>query len=188
MTTPKIGIIIGSTRPSRIGPSIAKWLQKNLTTAQLTADIIDLAQIDLPLLDEEHMPSEHHYELPHTQAWSDLIAGYQGFVLLFPQYNWGYPAPLKNALDCLYSEWRQKPVSMVSYGGHGGFQAALALSLVLRGLKFDRLSHNIEISLKAPELDDTGHFIDPLKSLAPYQFDVAQLSAEFTHRLTPASR
>lgn len=183
MTTPKIGIIIGSTRPSRIGPSIADWLQKELTTDQLAVDVIDLAQIDLPLLDEVNMPSDGQYELAHTQQWSQLIQGYQGFVLLFPQYNWGYPAPLKNALDCLYSEWRGKPVSMVSYGGHGGFQAALALSLVLRGLKFNKLSTNLELSLKKDELDDHGHFKDPAKSLAPYAFNVHQLSAEFSHVL-----
>lgn len=183
MSNPKIGIIVGSTRPSRIGPSIADWLQKHLKTPDLDVDVIDLAQINLPLLDEIAMPSDHHYELEHTQQWSQLIQGYQGFVLLFPQYNWGYPAPLKNALDCLYDEWRGKPVSMVSYGGHGGFQAALALSLVLRGLKFNRLSTNIEISLKASDLDHTGHFKYANQSLAPYEFDVQQLSAAFSHVL-----
>lgn len=183
MSVAKIAIIIGSTRPSRIGPSIATWLQQNLQTADLTVDILDLAKIDLPFLDENQMPSDGNYELKHTKAWSDRIQGYQGFVLLFPQYNWGYPAPLKNALDYLYSEWRGKPVSMVSYGGRGGYQAALALSLVLRGLKFNRLSNNLEISLPAAELDDQGHFKDPEKSLAPYKFNVRQLSAEFTHVL-----
>lgn len=184
MTNPKIGIIVGSTRPSRIGPSIADWLQKQLKTPHLDVDVIDLAQIDLPLLDEIAMPSDGHYELEHTKNWSRLIQGYQGFVLLFPQYNWGYPAPLKNALDCLYSEWRGKPVSMVSYGGRGGFQAALALSLVLRGLKFHRLSTNIEISLKSADLDSHGHFKAPNQALAPYEFNVQQLSAEFQHVLT----
>lgn len=184
MTTPKIGIIIGATRPSRIGPSIADWLQKHLQTEHLAVDIIDLATLDLPLLDEEAMPSDNAYQLDHTKQWSQLVSSYDGFVLLFPQYNWGYPAPLKNALDCLYKEWRGKPVSMVSYGGHGGFQAALALSLVLRGLKFNRLSTNIEISLKAPELDDFGHFKNANQSLAPYAFNVQQLSAEFSHVLS----
>jgi len=183
MTTPKIGIIIGSTRPSRIGPSIADWLAKQLRTPDLDVDVLDLAQIDLPLLDERHMPSDGVYELDHTKAWSDLVTRYQGFVLLFPQYNWGYPAPLKNALDCLYQEWRNKPVSMVSYGGHGGFQAALALSLVLRGLKFNQLSNNIEISLKPDDLDETGHFKYANQALAPYAFNAHQLSAEFSHVL-----
>lgn len=183
MSVSKIGIIMGSTRPSRIGPSIATWLQQNLQTADLNVDLIDLAKIDLPFLNETRMPSDGHYDLQHTKAWSELIQGYQGFILLFPQYNWGYPAPLKNALDYLYSEWRDKPVSMVSYGGRGGYQAALALSLVLRGLKFNRLSTNLEISLPAAELDETGQFKDPAKSLAPYKFEVRQLSAEFTHVL-----
>lgn len=183
MSVSKIAIIIGSTRPSRISPSIAQWLQTNLQTTDLAVDLIDLAKVDLPLLDEAAMPSDGNYTLPHTKKWHDLITGYQGYVLLFPQYNWGYPAPLKNALDCLYSEWRHKPVSMVSYGGHGGFQAALALSLVLRGLKMRRLTNNLEITLKPDELDDNGQFKDAEQALAPYKFDVRQLSAEFTHLL-----
>ncbi|MFC6274067.1 NADPH-dependent FMN reductase [Levilactobacillus tangyuanensis] len=181
--TKKIGLIIGSTRPSRISPSIASWLQARVTQPGLTVDLIDLKTINLPFLDEEAMPSDGNYQLDHTKAWSALIQGYDGFILLFPQYNWGYPAPLKNALDTLYAEWRGKPVSLVSYGGHGGFQAALGMQLVVRGLKMPIMTNNLRIDLKKPDLNETGHFIDPAAALAPYEFDANQLGAEFVHRL-----
>lgn len=184
--TKKIGLIIGSTRPSRISPSIASWLQEHVTQPGLTVDIIDLAAINLPFLDEEAMPSDNQYQLAHTKQWSQLIQGYDAFILLFPQYNWGYPAPLKNALDTLYWEWRGKPVSLVSYGGHGGFQAALGMQLVVRGLKMPIMTNNLRIDLKKPDLDDAGHFKDTDQALAPYLFDAKQLGAEFVHRLNNA--
>lgn len=181
--TKKIGLIIGSTRPSRISPSIANWLQTNVAQPGLTIDQIDLAKINLPLLDEVGMPSDGDYQLDHTKQWSALIQGYDAFILLFPQYNWGYPAPLKNALDTLYSEWRGKPVSLISYGGHGGFQAALGMQLVVRGLKMPIMTNNLRITLKKPELTEDGQFIDANQALAPYTFDAQQLGAEFVHRL-----
>jgi len=181
--TKKIGLIIGSTRPSRISPSIAAWLQEHVAHEGLSIDLIDLAKINLPFLDEEAMPSDGNYQLDHTKAWSQLIQGYDAFILLFPQYNWGYPAPLKNALDTLYAEWRGKPVSLVSYGGHGGFQAALGMQLVVRGLKMPMLTNNLQIDLKRDALDEAGQFKDPEEALAPYTLVAEQLGAEFAHRL-----
>jgi len=181
--TKKIGLILGSTRPSRISPSIAAWLQKTMAQPDLTIDLIDLAEINLPLLDEVEMPSTGIYHEAHTQKWQQLIQGYDGFVLLFPQYNWGYPAPLKNALDYLYKEWAHKPVSMVSYGHHGGFQAAQGVNLIIRGLKMRPLTNNLQISLNGADLDDQGHFIDTDQALAPYAFNAQQLGAEFSHVL-----
>ncbi|WP_125764284.1 NADPH-dependent FMN reductase [Levilactobacillus mulengensis] len=181
--TKKIGLIIGSTRPSRISPSIATWLQQNVAHDSLDIDLIDLADIHLPFLDEAAMPSDNQYELAHTKQWSALIQGYDAFILLFPQYNWGYPAPLKNALDTLYWEWRGKPVSLVSYGGHGGFQAALGMQLVVRGLKMPIMTNNLRIDLKKDALDENGQFKNTDDALAPYAFSAQQLGAEFAHVL-----
>ena len=181
--TKKIGIIIGSTRPNRISMSIATWLQTAMDQSDLQIDLIDLADIQLPFLDEVAQPSDGHYALAHKKAWSQLIQSYDGFVLLFPQYNWGYPAPLKNALDYLYTEWRGKPVSLVSYGGHGGFQAALGMQLVVRGLKMQLMSTNLQLTVKKTDLTENEQFIDAQQALAPYQFYAQQLGAEFVHRL-----
>ncbi|MFC6261408.1 NADPH-dependent FMN reductase [Levilactobacillus fujinensis] len=182
--TKKIGLIIGSTRPNRISTSIATWLQPAVAQEGLAVDLIDLAKIDLPFLDEPGQPADGNYTLAHTKAWSQLIQGYDGFILLFPQYNWGYPAPLKNALDYLYAEWRGKPVSLVSYGGHGGFQAALGMQLVVRGLKMPLMTTNLQLTLRKQDLDDNEQFIDPAQALAPYAFNANQMGAEFLNRLS----
>ena len=93
-------MIIGSTRPSRICPGIAHWSREALSEdSPVLYEVIDLAGIGLPFLDEPLKPALGDYKHEHTKAWSSLISGYQGFVFVFPQYNWGYPAPLKNALD-----------------------------------------------------------------------------------------
>jgi NAD(P)H-dependent FMN reductase len=70
----------------------------------LQYELIDLAEINLPFLDEPLKAGLRQYEHEHTRAWSELISGYDGFLFVFPQYNWGYPAPPKNALDFLYYE------------------------------------------------------------------------------------
>ncbi|MGO3603660.1 MAG: NADPH-dependent FMN reductase, partial [Enterococcus malodoratus] len=92
----KIGIILGSNRPTRIGGEIADWVKKQMEHEKLTIDIIDLAVINLPFLDEPDIPAMGNYQNEHTKNWSQLIQQYDGFVLLFPQYNWGYPAVMKN--------------------------------------------------------------------------------------------
>jgi NAD(P)H-dependent FMN reductase len=86
-------------------------------------------------------------------------------------------------LDYLYKEWAGKPVSMVSYGSHGGFQAALGVNLIIRGLKMQPLNNNLQISLHRADMDDQGHFIDVDQALAPYAFNAQQLGAEFQNSL-----
>jgi NAD(P)H-dependent FMN reductase len=82
------------------------------------------------------------YVQPHTRAWSEEISKHQAFIFILPQYNWGYPAVLKNALDYLFHEWANKPALIVSYGGHGGGKAANQLKQVLQGLDM-RVAENM---------------------------------------------
>jgi NAD(P)H-dependent FMN reductase len=86
--------------------------------------------------------------------WSELVRSYDGFVFVFPQYNWGYPAVLKNALDFLHHEWADKPVGLVTYGSRGGGLAAAQLRQVLRGLHMRPTEKNVE--LKPDEAMLTG--------------------------------
>jgi hypothetical protein len=79
---------------------------------------------------------------------------------VFPQYNWGYPAVLKNALDFLYHEWANKPAGLVTYGSRGGGLAATQLRQVLQGLHMRRTETNIELKTDEPMLTDDGHFHD----------------------------
>ena len=96
-----------------------------------------MGDLDLPLFDEPIVPSRvfsaDGYTKEHSRAWSRRIAALDAFVFVTPQYNWGIPAGLKNAIDYLFNEWKGKPAMIVSYGGHGGDKCAAALKLVLGG-------------------------------------------------------
>ncbi|EPB91215.1 hypothetical protein HMPREF1544_01920 [Mucor circinelloides 1006PhL] len=133
-----IGVIIGSTRPSRIGHQLTKWLLSIITVKHsLNLEMIDLAEWDLPLFNEPEIPAkgEQYYSSEKTRQWSRKIASKDGFIFITPQYNWGYPASLKNAVDYLYNEWSGKPAIIVSYANRGGGKAAAQFRQVLEGLK-----------------------------------------------------
>lgn len=152
-TTFKVGIICGSTRTPRVGPQIASFVQNTIQShlsspsssspqaaPSITLEPVDIAAFRLPLFDEPVIPQAvasppEGYARAHTRAWSAAVARLDAFVLVTPQYNWGVPAALKNALDFLFREWAGKPVMVVSYGGHGGGRAAAALATVCRGLR-----------------------------------------------------
>ncbi|WP_164511938.1 NADPH-dependent FMN reductase [Lacticaseibacillus daqingensis] len=144
---PVIGVIIGSNRTARIGAAVAAWAEGQLRRPEYDLQRIDLATIALPFLDEPEIPAHGHYQQPSTQAFASIIAGCDGFVLVFPQYNWGYPAVLKNALDTLYQEWQDKPVGTLIYGHHD-IQADLAIRLVLAGLGMRQLATNVGLKLR----------------------------------------
>jgi len=132
VTKPRIGIIVGSTRPERKGEAVAKWV---LGIAQKRSDaefdLVDLKEFSLPLLDEPIPPSAGRYSKDHTKAWAAKVASYDGFVFVTGEYNHGIPAALKNAIDYVYAEWNNKAAGFVSYGSAGGVRAAEQLRLVL---------------------------------------------------------
>ena len=181
--TKKIGIIIGSNRPKRIGGQIADWVKKTMEHPDLELEIIDLAQINLPFLDEEEIPAHGNYTKEYTIQWSTTIQSYDGFVLVFPQYNWGYPAVLKNALDYLYDEWKHKPVSLIVYGGHGGFQASIAMQLVTKGLSMYNLSVNPSLEIKEQMFDEDNQFLDIEQAFSTKKLQVQMVSEEFANLL-----
>ena len=180
---PRVGVIVGSNRPTRVCRTVAEWVMTAMHREDLCMDLIDLAEVGLPFLDELDVPAHHHYRKEHTMAWSRTISGYQGFVLVFPQYNWGYPAVLKNALDYLYNEWAGKPVSLVCYGNHGGFQAMLALKLVTQGLHMYNMSTNPPLDIDDGMFDARGQFKDIELALARYRQPLLAVAAEFADLL-----
>lgn len=144
----KVAIIVGSVRPNRRSIQVAEWLRKQLVKSnRVQFDIVDLQRVNLPMMDEPHLPFTGLYTHAKTRQWSRLVQSYDGFVFVFPQYNWGYPAVLKNAIDYLAKEWQGKPVSLVTFGGHGGSQAQIAMRLVITGLKMKLLAVNPQIDL-----------------------------------------
>lgn len=110
-------VLICSTRPGALGPSIAGWLVETIAprAAELGAELVPV-HLDLPFLDEEEHPSSGIYRHEHTRRWSETVAGADGFIAVTPEYNHGMPATLKNALDHLSREWAWKPFGFVSYG------------------------------------------------------------------------
>ena len=132
----KVLVICGSVRPTRIGHDVARWVMEALPAdSMLELELVDLADWPLPMDDEPGVPARDPYAHAHTQAWSRKVSEAAGFVFVTPQYNWGYPAPLKNALDHLYKEWARKPAVIVTYGFHGGGKCAAQLRQVLKGLR-----------------------------------------------------
>lgn len=144
----KVAIIIGSVRPNRRSKQVADWLRVQLLKSKkVHFDEIDLKKVDLPMLDEPLIPVSGLYAHQKTKQWSKTVQSYDGFVFVFPQYNWGYPAVLKNAIDYLAKEWQGKPVSLVTFGGHGGAQAQIAMRLVTNGLHMKQMAVNPQIDL-----------------------------------------
>lgn len=123
-----IAIVLGSTRPNRVGGQVAEWVQKAASGRDdASFELIDLRDHPLPHLDEPVPPMFGQYQEDHTQAWSRRIAPFDGFVFVTPEYNRGLPAVFKNAIDFLAAEWRNKAAGLVSYGTAGGTGAAAKL-------------------------------------------------------------
>lgn len=155
---PLLQVIIGSTRPERVGDAIAQWfLGRTRTHGAFDVELVDLAEVNLPLLDEPKQPSEGDYQLEHTRRWSATVERADAFVFVVPEYNHSYNAATKNALDFLYREWRYKSAGLVCYGGGAhGTRAAQHLKPVLNSL---RLVHagDVAIGLNADSFVD-GEF------------------------------
>lgn len=146
----KTAIIIGSTRPGRVGEAVARWVhEKARPREDATFELVDLQEINLPLLDEPVPPSMGQYSKPHTKAWAEKIASFDAFVFVTAEYNHGIPAALKNAIDFLYAEWNDKAAGFVSYGSAGGARAVEQLRLVLSEVQIAHVRNQVMFSLFA---------------------------------------
>ena len=131
----ELRIVVASTRPRRLGPVIADWVRNQAPLDVFAVEVIDLAELNLPLLDEVEMPSTGIYHHEHTLRWKGLVDAADAIVLVTPEYNAGYPAALKNAIDYLYAEWEGKPMAIAGYGYRGAASATEQLTTVLRRVK-----------------------------------------------------
>jgi NAD(P)H-dependent FMN reductase/GNAT superfamily N-acetyltransferase len=116
----RVLVLVCTTRPGALGPAVGQWLTETLAprAGELGAEIVpvSLGDLDLPFLDEEEHPSSGIYRQAHTLRWSAMVDAADGFIAVTPEYNYGMPAVLKNALDYLGREWAWKPIGFVSYG------------------------------------------------------------------------
>jgi NAD(P)H-dependent FMN reductase len=151
MSTRRLNVIIASTRPGRVGDQVGAWfagVARN--SSEFDVHVVDLAEIGLPMLDEPVSAADAiEYQHEHTRRWSAITAAADAFVVVIPEYNRGYPASIKNALDYLYLEWHHKPVAFVSYGmTSGGLRAAAQLTEVVTGLGMLPVSHGVVVRLR----------------------------------------
>lgn len=147
MTT--IGIILGSTRPSRIGAQVATWVQ-DVASARDDArfELVDLRDHPLPHFDEPVSPLLGQYQQEHTRAWARTVAAFDGYLFVTAEYNHCVPGVLKNAIDFLHAEWNNKAVGLVSYGVAGGTGAAAQLRQICGPLGLADVSRQVVLTLQ----------------------------------------
>ena len=177
----KMQIILGSNRPGRNGAKIAEWVEQEvLARGDVEVDFVDLAELDLPFMDEPNHPAMQHYTKQHTKDWSKRVAAADGFIFMIAEYNHGYTAVLKNAIDFLNREWNHKPVAFVSYGGvAGGSRAVEQLRQVVAELRMMGLRDQVVIPLQSA-FDQSGQLAisDPIKLSAKVMLDDLVLWAD----------
>src|SRR5918999_1974173 len=114
MDTLNIKVILGSTRPKRFGEQPAQWIfEKARTRQELNVELLDLRDYPMPFFEEPMPPglAKDSYTHPVVTKWREKIRESDGFIIATPEYNHGYPAVLKNALDYVYYAWSRKTVA-----------------------------------------------------------------------------
>lgn len=145
----RLAIIIGSTRPGRVGEAVGKWtfeIAKRRQDAQI--ELVDIQDFNLPLLDEPIPPSQGKYSKDHTKQWAAKIASFDGFLFVTPEYNHGISGALKNGIDYLYAEWNNKAAGFVGYGSAGGVRAVEHLRLVMAEVQVATVRNQVMLSLR----------------------------------------
>jgi NAD(P)H-dependent FMN reductase len=156
VSKPTLQIIIASTRPGRVGPSVAAWIyERAVTHGGFDVELVDLAEVNLPMFDEPKHPRFGEYVHQHTKDWSATISRGDAFIFVIPEYNYGFNAAIKNAIDYLNAEWRGKAVGFVSYGGvAAGTRAVQMLKQVVTTLKMVPIFDAVNIPFVQQFLDD----------------------------------
>ncbi len=157
---PRLTVIIGSTRPGRVGAAIGQWFEARARAyGSFDLEVADLAAVNLPMLDEPNHPRLQQYAHQHTRDWSAVIHRADAVVFVTPEYNHGYPATIKNAIDYLYHEWADKPVGFVSYGGvSAGTRSVTQLKPVVTAVGMVPVIDMVNIPFVAQFFDDNGRF------------------------------
>jgi len=157
----KLSIIFGSTRPGRAGLPIAQWaLEQAAAHGRFDAELIDLADLDLPLLDEPRHPRLQQYEHEHTRRWSERVKAADAFLFVTPEYDYFPPAALINALQCLSLEWQHKAAAVLSYGGvSGGLRASQELRLLISTLNMMPIPQTVPVPFFSSSITDEKVFV-----------------------------
>ncbi|MEV4760869.1 NAD(P)H-dependent oxidoreductase [Micromonospora sp. NPDC049559] len=153
----RLAVILGSVRPGRKAEAVGRWVHRRARRRDgIAVELVDVAAHQLPVLDEPLPAAYGRYERPHTKAWSETIASFDGYVFVTPEYNRSIPGPLKNAIDYLYGEWHDKAAGFVSYGiDAAGTRAVEHLRVVMSELRIADVRAQVALSLSADFDGDT---------------------------------
>ncbi|OCX52546.1 NADPH-dependent FMN reductase [Mucilaginibacter sp. PPCGB 2223] len=158
----KLKIITSTVRPGRKGPVIAQWVGEAAKNhGGFDVEVLDLGEINLPLMNEAVHPIMKQYEHEHTKQWSARIDEADAFIFVTAEYDYSYPAPLKNALEYLVHEWAYKPSGIVSYsiGPFAGVRAVTQLKTDLISLKNVGLLEAVNIPSYNQFINEEGVFV-----------------------------
>jgi NAD(P)H-dependent FMN reductase len=156
----KLKIISSTVRPGRKGPLVANWItelaKKN---GNFDVELLDLGEINLPMMNEANHPSLKKYEHEHTKWWSAKIDEADAFIFVTSEYDYNYPAPLRNALEYLFQEWGYKAAGIVSYGCvSAGTRSSNSLKGDLSTFKMVPLSEAVHFTFFQQNINDQNEF------------------------------
>ncbi|MAS03446.1 MAG: NADPH-dependent FMN reductase [Ahrensia sp.] len=156
----KLNVIVTSTRPGRIGPKIGKWMADFAReNSDFEVELVDLADFDLPLLDEPKHPTMQDYQHEHTKRWSAVNEKADAFVFVSPEYDYFPAASTVNAIQVLHKEWHKKPVGLVGYGGvSGGLRAMQTTKILMTTVHMMPLPAEVPIPFVFNFLGEDGSF------------------------------
>lgn len=156
----RLQIIVVSTRPGRKGPAVAAWFEQQARAhGAFEVEVVDLAEVGLPLFDEPDHPRLRKYQHDHTKRWSAIVERGDAYVFVTPEYNFAAPAGLVNALTYLHSEWARKPAAFVSYGGvSAGLRGVQMAKQLLTTLDMMPISAGVPIPLFSSRIAADGTF------------------------------
>ncbi|MBA4141962.1 MAG: NAD(P)H-dependent oxidoreductase [Nitrosospira sp.] len=157
----ELHIIICSTRPGRVGPAVARWFYDlAVQHGKFKVMWVDLAEFNLPVYDEPEHPIRQNYRHEHTKRWAASVNAADAYVFVTPEYNFGPPPSLLNALNYVYKEWNYKPAGLVSYGGiSGGLRSALVEKITLTTLKMMPMVEAVTVQNVSAQLDVDRNFM-----------------------------
>ena len=157
----KLKIISSTVRPGRKGPLVARWIaEKANKNGNFQVEVLDLGEINLPMMNEPLHPILKKYEHEHTKNWSAKIEEADAFIFVTAEYDYNYPAPLRNAIEYLASEWAYKAAGIVSYGGvSAGTRAANSLKADLATMIIVPLSNGVNFPMFTQFLNNKNEFV-----------------------------
>lgn len=158
----KLKVISATVRPGRKGPLVGQWITDQVNQhGAFEAELLDLGEVNLPLMNEAVHPVMKQYEHEHTKRWSTKIEEADAFIFVTAEYDYSYPASLKNALEYLVHEWAFKPAGLVSYsaGPYAGVRAVVALKPDLLSLRTVALHEMVNIASLSQYINEDGIFV-----------------------------